>query len=122
MAPVKFPKVKLIKTDPNQLGLFDGQVVGKVQKPNLREQAEKHILDHPEDWDLFRSLAYEMKKRKRKFGAKFIMEKMRWDFYLTARADEEFLVNNNFGSYWIRKLIKEDPGFKPCIELRKTKY
>ena len=63
------------------------------------------------------------------FGAKAIMERVRWEVSVymrrshfegyVATTGEQFKVNNNYTSRYARKLISEKPEFKGFFQTRR---
>lgn len=86
--------------------------------PSHADKAQKWIDSHPEAMALFEHLAtLASRGGLRKFGAKALAERVRWE-YAIEKNDEEFKINNNFVAYVARELIRRRPELSACIEFR----
>ena len=76
---------------------------------------------NPNVWKYFVLYAREMKRNgRRRYGAKSIMERVRWHFD-SEKPQEEFKVNNNYTAMYARMLVAKDPAFKDFFEFRTVK-
>ena len=73
--------------------------------------------EHPVAMDLFENMARIAANRGRKFGVKFIAERVRWEFVID-RGIADFKVNNSHVAYIARELIERDPLLEQFIETR----
>lgn len=109
-------------------GLFDFEAVAAPavdpepvaeEKPSLAEQFEAFDRSHPDVYALFTQFASELREAGREsYGAKSIMERIRWH-YATSSRGETFKINNNYTSRYARKLIHERPEFDGFFETRR---
>lgn len=73
---------------------------------------------NPKVYKLFRRFALEAKDLGRKrFGARFIWERMRWYIRIETRNDN-FKLNDHFPPFYARKLMKDIPAMRGFFELR----
>jgi hypothetical protein len=85
----------------------------------LQEKFEEFHREHPGVYDLFKRFASELRSGgKTSYGAKSIMERIRWH-YATTSQNDTFKVNNNYTSRYVRKLIHEIPDYEGFFETRK---
>lgn len=93
-----------------------------VPKKNLREEAERFILENPRAYALFLKYAMEMLRVNRRFGIKLIAERVRWEVRKTWNEEDDrgFKLNNNHCPYIARQLIQDYPALEALIECRKT--
>lgn len=74
---------------------------------------------NPKVYQLFKRFAYEaLMTGHRHFGAKAIMERVRWETIINTTGDQ-FKVNNNYTSRYVRKLITEKPEFEGFFRVHK---
>jgi hypothetical protein len=85
----------------------------------LRAQAHTWMNDHPIAMGLFEELAVAAARRGRKFGAKLLAERIRWEMRIE-RIDEDYKINNNYVAYVARELIKRHPMLVNFISVRST--
>ncbi len=101
---------------------MDMPLFDQLAKRESRIQAafEAYHAEHPEVFELFRKFALEAKQSGREaFGAKAIFERIRWHYMVNNKAGEEFKVNNNFTSRYVRLLEETDPQFIGFFKKRK---
>ncbi len=71
-------------------------------------------------WAEFRRRAYRVLRERKRFGAKAIVEAIRWEWEMDkGRAD--FKVNNSFVSLMVDDLIAEDARFADMFERRRRR-
>ena len=92
-------------------------------KGTLQERFEAFHAAHPEIYDEFKRLAERLYHQGRPhYGAKAIFEYIRLNRALDGRAgDEEYKINNNYTSRYVRVLIEEDHRFGAFFELRQLR-
>lgn len=73
--------------------------------------AEYHARN-PQVYELFKKFSRQVKVAGHKhFGAKAIIERIRWEVAVQTRDFQGFKVNNNFTSRYVRLLERECPEF-----------
>jgi hypothetical protein len=100
----------------------------KVSPPRDELQAwfEDYHRKNPHVYDAFKALAREIRDQgHRKYGAKTILERLRWESEVRYRGSGlEFKLNNNIkdrcSARYARRLVAEDPSFEGFFEMRKT--
>jgi hypothetical protein len=86
--------------------------------PHIVESFEKFHAENPHVYGLFKAFCEDARKAGRgRYGAKAVLERIRWHVEVEARGDA-FKVNNNFTSCYSRLLIAEDPSFSSFFSLR----
>ena len=88
---------------------------------SLRRQAQRWIDRNAEAMRLFEQFALEMARAGRRFGAKLLFERVRWEVYLQTDSASDFKLNNNYTPYVARWLIDRHPHLAQHIETRRTK-
>jgi len=79
---------------------------------NLDKKFEEYHAANPHVFDSFRKAAYKLKAAGREhFGAKCIMEYIRFQTAVSGADFDGFKINNNFTSRYVRLLEHEDPEF-----------
>lgn len=92
----------------------------KKLRKSLDEQFEEFHAAHPDVWQLFRRFATQIRDQgSNTYGAKSIMERIRWHYATSSQGTETFKINNNFTSRYVRKMIEADPSYETFFETRK---
>ena len=88
--------------------------------PHIVDRFVDYHKANPHVYDLFKKFARELlTKGLRHYGAKAIMERIRWHIEVETACDD-FKINNNYTSCYTRLLINEDPIFKNFFDTRRT--
>jgi len=88
---------------------------------SIQQKFEDFDIAHPEVYTHFQDFANQIRGAGHtKYGAKTIIERIRWEIDLKS-SDGEFKINNNFISRYARKLINEDPAFEGFFNLREIR-
>lgn len=91
-----------------------------MQSIPTRMDFDAYDRANPQVWLAFEEAALRLIDAGRDhFGAKAIMEHIRYNTALTT-GDDFFKVNNNFTSGYARKFVKKYPEHKDFFELRET--
>ena len=78
----------------------------------LDQKFQIYHMANPHIFQLFRSFAGDIKKAGYKnFGAKAIMELVRWELSVNSKDPMLFKINNNYTSRYVRLLEQKDPSF-----------
>jgi len=73
---------------------------------------------HPEIWVLFRNATFQVMERGfRNYGAKSILERIRWHTSIE-QGSRDFKINNNFAPYYARKFHSNYPEFSGFFRTR----
>jgi hypothetical protein len=109
---------------PSQPSLFTAPVV-KIENTNtaetLDERFERWLAVNPHILKAFIHFALELQQRGRKhIGAKFIIERMRWEYYLRSTEDD-FKLNNSYTSRLARRAVQEKAELSGLFEFRGLK-
>lgn len=89
--------------------------------PTIQAAFERFHAAHPDVFELFERYADQLLQAGRgHYGAKAIIERIRFDF-ATSSAEEEFKTNNSFTSRYVRLLIQKRPEFADFFEVRVLK-
>ena len=74
---------------------------------------------HPEVYEGLVRLAYQaVNAGRERIGIGMLFEVLRWEWFITPDASEEFKLNNNYRSRYAR-LIMEEPGLGDVFETRR---
>lgn len=75
---------------------------------------------NPKVYDLFVQFARELQAAgKKRGGAKLIMERIRWEVYISlTNAADDFKLNNNYTSRYARKAMNEHTELRGFFKLR----
>lgn len=75
---------------------------------------------NPHVYELLVSLARKAKARGRsRIGMKMLYEVARWHFYLNAKSEDEYALNNNYTSRYARLMQDREPDLADMFETRK---
>ncbi len=107
-------------TEFDSLPLFAPQPEPTPEEEGHRAAAHKWMDEHPDGMRLFEEMAMQAASRGRRFGAKALAERIRWEFNIT-RNETDFKVNNSYVSWIARELIRRHPHLSAFIELRRTR-
>lgn len=108
-------------TKPKQADLpFDTPLPPLPTRQSIQAQFDRYDSDHPAVYQLFRQYALVLlgKRPNRRFGAKLILERIRWEFALD-HSHDEYKINNNYSSRYARKFLKEFPQYTNNLETRR---
>lgn len=89
---------------------------------NWRQEAEHWIETHPKACSLLLFYARELVRRQRHFGAKLLIERLRWEGAVEGWKDEEWKCNNAHTAYIARWLIAQDPTLEPYLSFRHVEW
>ena len=81
-----------------------------------RIKAEQWMKDNPLVYCMFDSFAMQMALNYKKFGAKLVAERVRWECRLAK--GNKFKVNNNYVKYMAERWAKENPRYAHLITFR----
>lgn len=99
-----------------------GAVASAPKSDDLRTWFEKYDLENPMVYEAFKTLAREKRAEgHERYGAKTIMEILRWESAVRYKEGGFKLANNikdRCSARYARKLIKEDPTFEKFFETR----
>jgi hypothetical protein len=107
-----------------------------LQKPKLSEAVEQSLIKegvpfstirdfldywkkNPDVWRYFEAACMELMLRGiKKYGAKSIVEKVRWDISIERKG--EFKINNDYTAYFIRAFLVKHPNAKEIFTTKKV--
>lgn len=78
---------------------------------------QNYHKQNPQIWEAFQKYAFEMTKVIEQYGAKSIMERVRWQHHIE-NPGRPFKVNNDFTSLYARLFIYHYPQFENFFEFR----
>lgn len=82
---------------------------------------EAFDLAHPDVWDLFERLTFELIDAGRKHGsADMVLHRIRWD-YETSTQEQTPKVNNNYSAFYSRKFTEKHQEHKEFFVRRHSK-
>lgn len=77
---------------------------------------------HPRVYMLFEKFSKELiQAGATKIGGKLIWERMRWEVWIEKLEGEDFRLNNNYVSHYVRFFIRHNPEYENRFELRTLK-
>lgn len=106
----------------NLLDYIDQQAVRDFRpKETIEARFNRFHMENPHVFQLFVKYALEAKRRGYdRFGAKAIIERMRWHLNIETTGDY-FLLNNDFTAHYSRKAMDEIPELKGFFHLREKR-
>lgn len=83
-------------------------------------QFETYHSENPIVYRLVKKFAHEAWKAGfRQYGMKAIFERIRWHINIETKDIDGFKLNNNYHSFYARKLIKDYPKYQGFFQLRR---
>jgi hypothetical protein len=106
-----------------QQSLFDpSPPPGHPRRRTIEERFRAFHEARPDVYQTFKRLALELRRAGReRYGAKSIMETIRFYFATSGKDAEGWKVNNSFTSRYVRMLVEEHPEFDQFFETRALK-
>lgn len=97
--------------------------VSAVDEPpplTLAERFEAYDEAHPEVYRTLVKLAFEWKRRtgRHRLGIAALFERARWE--LSLQTGESPSLNNDYRSFYARKLMRDEPSLTGMFELRRS--
>ena len=92
----------------------------------FKEQSGKSIDEafrdfhkkNPQVYAWFQKYFFHLQRKgRKKIGAKMLIERIRFEVFMKTTG-EDFKINNNFTSRYVRLFIREYPQYKSYFELR----
>jgi hypothetical protein len=90
----------------------------------LLSESERRFCEfhqhNPHVYEYLRDLCLEVRQRGvYRFGIRTVWERLRWHArFETARAPDEWKLNNNYTRYYARLLMKQEPELAGMFEIR----
>ena len=72
---------------------------------------------NPAVYATFERFALEALKHRRKFGARMIWERMRWEVLIVTRGSD-YKLNDHYTPFYARLFMREHPEHAGCFETR----
>lgn len=100
--------------------LFDNPPAPATRRHlSIQERFEGFHENHPEIYELFQRFARELRDAGRShYSADAILHRIRWEYDVNPRHDEQFKINDHFSSRYARLLIEDDASFEGFFSLR----
>ena len=98
----------------HQFSLWDGR--------SIQEQFETFRIAHPEVLPILERLTDQaLSAGMRRIGIGFLWERMRWTMRVERRSGEDYKLNNNYRSRYVRLLIELHPEWESVFETRELR-
>lgn len=89
---------------------------------DLIAEFEKFDGENPRLWALFcRFCDQAITAGRRKLGVSLIIERIRWEVFITTKSDDDFKINNNHRAYYARKWLATHPEYPGFFEIRRVR-
>lgn len=89
-------------------------------QPHVVEAFWAYHSENPHVYELFKRYAHDLRRAGRNhYGAKAVMERIRWHYSVETLGDD-FKLNNNYTSCYARLLIMQDSRFASFFQTRRT--
>ena len=83
---------------------------------------ESYDIANPDIWALFEDLTLMLIKSGRKqLSSEMIINRIRWEGYVTSKNSDGYKVNNNIKPYYSRKFLKLYPEYEGVFKKRHSK-
>lgn len=90
-----------------------------LYRKTIQEAFEEFDRTNPQVYEMFISYFHEaLRKKKSKISFKLIMNRIRWEYYMTTKDFTNFKINDAYGSRYARKFLKDFPEHTEKVELR----
>ena len=88
---------------------------------SIHQAFQEFHKKNPHVYDLFRQMALYLiqDKGKKNIGAKMIIELIRWKYNIKT-VNNEFKIDNNFTSFYVRMFVKEYSKHNDCFIQKKS--
>ena len=87
----------------------------------LQAEFEKFDRNNPHVWKYFVRFAFQAISRgHRHLSTKLIIERIRWEIYMSTTSDDDFKINNNHAPYYARKWIRRYPDYATFFAIRRV--
>jgi len=97
-------------------------IIGFDKEANMQSRFEEYHKKNPQVFDLFEKFAKKIRiVGYKNFGAKAIMERVRWEMIVSTTDNEPFKINNNYTSRYVRLLEEKDSSFEGFFRKRQLR-
>jgi hypothetical protein len=87
----------------------------------LRAAFEKFDRENPHVWTYFTRFAFQAISRgHRRLSVALLIERIRWEIYMTTTSDGFFKINNNHRAYYARKWMHLFPQYSKFFAIRRV--
>jgi len=101
--------------------MSDTEILNRIDS-KLQLKFEEYHKNNPQVFDLFEKFAKKIRTIGYKnFGAKAIMERVRWEMIVSNTNNEPFKINNNYTSRYVRLLEDKDNSFEGFFRKRQLR-
>ena len=91
-------------------------------RSELEQQFERFHAENPHVYRLFCQFAFEViRAGHRRFSARTIWERMRWELRVQTRRSGAFKLNDHYPPYYARKFMKDHPNHRGLFATRAVK-
>lgn len=85
----------------------------------LQQKFREYDRANPGIYEAFERFALMVIQKRRRYGAKAIMERVRW--HTMESGGDDFKINNNYTAYYVRKFEALNPKHKDFFKKRSIK-
>ena len=91
----------------------------ETRREEMRKKCEEFHREHPEVWELFTRFAFDrIGKGFSNYGAKAIMERVRWETNVGGDGTTELKIGNNHTAFYSRRFAKMYPEHADFFRFR----
>jgi hypothetical protein len=102
-----------------QLKLHLPPIVAVGEKSSMQLRFEAFHLENPHVLYAIVTVAFFLKdKGFKRAGMKMIFERLRWEYAIKTKGEEEYKLNNNYTSYYARLVMCLEPELAGFFRLR----
>lgn len=76
-------------------------------------------VEHPDIWEMFERYTLLAAKRRKRLGAKAIMERIRWE--LEIEGGKDFKISNSWIAYYARAFVTKYPLYRNYFDFKTIK-
>lgn len=92
------------------------QLIEEGVPADTAQMFHEYHRNHPDIWTAFEFFALKAVESRRKFGAKAIIERIRWDIVIDKKG--EFKVCNSYAPYYARAFIIKYPEHREFFRIK----
>lgn len=93
---------------------------GELFRNPLREEFERFHEEHPDVWELFERLAFELiHAGRRLYSARTILHRIRWHFDTSSRSEVP-KINDHHSPFYARMFVERHPEHQNFFEFRRS--
>ena len=89
----------------------------------IKEAFDQFHEENPQVYDWFKKYAFHLidKKGKEKISSKLIINRIRWEIYMTTTTEGNYRINDAFTAHYSRLFVEDYPEYENMFEFRRLR-